>query len=133
MSYVLDTNICSTHLKRPAGLIHRFIQHAGRLHVPTIVLGELYAWAFLRSNPSALLDKIENDLLRDVGLLPFDDKSAKEFGRLRGTLMRRGISVSRLDLMIASIARVHDYTLVTHNVVDFRHIPGLRVEDWLVP
>ena len=45
MSYLLDTNICSAHLKRPSGLSHRFIQYGGRLHIPTIVLGELYAWA----------------------------------------------------------------------------------------
>lgn len=43
MSYLLDTNICSAHLKRSGGLAHRFIQYGGRLHIPTIVLGELYA------------------------------------------------------------------------------------------
>jgi hypothetical protein len=32
---LLDTNICSAHLKRPAGLMHRFIQHSGRLHIPS--------------------------------------------------------------------------------------------------
>ena len=46
MTYLLDTNIISAHLRRPAGLQHRFIQHGGRIAVPTIVLAELYAWAF---------------------------------------------------------------------------------------
>jgi predicted nucleic acid-binding protein len=41
MSFLLDTNICSAHLKCPAGLTHRLIQRPGRLHIPTIVLGEL--------------------------------------------------------------------------------------------
>jgi tRNA(fMet)-specific endonuclease VapC len=35
--------------------------------------------------------------------------------------------------MIAPVALVHDLTLVTHNTADFRNIPGLRLEDWLVP
>ena len=35
------------------------------------------------------------------------------------------------DLMIGSVALLHDFTLVTHNTVDFRNIPGLRLEDWL--
>lgn len=43
MSFLLDTNICSAYLRRPAGLSHRFIQHAGHLFLPTIVLGELFA------------------------------------------------------------------------------------------
>ena len=33
--------------------------------------------------------------------------------------------------MIASVALVHDLTLVTHNTCDFRHVPDLRLEDWL--
>jgi tRNA(fMet)-specific endonuclease VapC len=66
MSFLLDTNICSYHLKRPAGLMHRFIQHSGRLHIPTIVLGELYTWANHREDPSRLTPRIENDLLADV-------------------------------------------------------------------
>ena len=31
MTYLLDTNILSAHLRRPSGLQHRFVQHAGRL------------------------------------------------------------------------------------------------------
>jgi hypothetical protein len=31
MSFLLDTNICSAHLKRPAGLMRRFVQHWGGL------------------------------------------------------------------------------------------------------
>jgi tRNA(fMet)-specific endonuclease VapC len=43
MSFLLDTNICSAQLRRLAGLAHRFMQHMGRLFVPTIVPGTLYA------------------------------------------------------------------------------------------
>jgi tRNA(fMet)-specific endonuclease VapC len=48
MTHLLDTNICSAYLKRPGGLAHRFMQHAGGLALPTIVLAELYTWAFRR-------------------------------------------------------------------------------------
>ncbi len=34
--------------------------------------------------------------------------------------------------MIASVALVYDLTLVTHNTADFRNVPDLRLEDWLV-
>jgi tRNA(fMet)-specific endonuclease VapC len=38
-----------------------------------------------------------------------------------------------MDLMIAAVALVHNLTLVTHNRADYQHIPGLRLDDWLVP
>jgi tRNA(fMet)-specific endonuclease VapC len=131
MSYLLDTNICSAHLKLPAGLIHRFTQHAGRLFIPSIVLGELYAWAYHREAPQPVVDRIEKDLLVDVGVLNY--VSAHEFGRVRGRLLRQGLSVSRIDLMIAAVALAHNLTLVTHNTRDYQFVPGLRLEDWLQP
>jgi predicted nucleic acid-binding protein len=66
MSFLLDTDICSTHLKRPAGLMHRFVQYSGRLHLSTIALGELYVWAFHRPDPAPIIRRIEHDLLADV-------------------------------------------------------------------
>ncbi len=132
MSYLLDTNIVSAHLRRPAGLTHRFIQHSGRLSIPTLVLAELYAWAHGRDNPAPVLEKIRL-LLEDVELLGFEQESAERFGIIQRQLLRRGITVSPVDLMIAAVALVHDLTVVTHNTKDFQNIPGLRLEDWLTP
>lgn len=131
MSYLLDTDTCSAHLKRPSGLTHRFVQLSGRLHIPSIVLGELYAWAYRRNDPKSLIDRIESELLPDVCVLDFDRDCAIEFGQLRGTLLKRGIAVSRSDLLIAATALFHDFTLVTHNTRDFQRISGLRLDDWL--
>jgi tRNA(fMet)-specific endonuclease VapC len=133
MSFLLDTDICSTHLKRPAGLMHRFVQYSGRLHLSTIALGELYVWAFHRQDPAPIIRRIENDLLADVIVLDYDSECARTFGQTRAQLFPQGISVPTTDLMIASVALVHDLTLVTHNTSDYRNIPGLRVEDWLTP
>jgi len=41
------------------------------------------------------------------------------------------VTVATIDLMIASVALVHDLTLVTHNTAHFAHVPDLRLEDWL--
>jgi predicted nucleic acid-binding protein len=49
MSFLLDTNILSAHLRRSASLAHRFFQHSGRLYTASISLGELYVWAYARS------------------------------------------------------------------------------------
>jgi tRNA(fMet)-specific endonuclease VapC len=133
VSFVLDTNICSAHITSPSRTAHRFTQYSGRLYIPTVVLGELYTWAFQRSNPVALLRKLEKELLTEVQTLPFDDQCAYEFGRIRGALLKSGITVSSVDVQIAAVALVHDHTVATHNVSDFRRIPGLRIADWLAP
>ena len=132
MNFLLDTDTCSAHMRRPARLAHRFIQYFGGLAIPSIVLAELYAGAYKHPNPARLLSLI-GDLLQEVTVLDFDSASAEQFGRLRGTLLQQGISVSRMDLLIASVALVHNLTMVTHNTADYQHIPGLRLDDWLTP
>jgi tRNA(fMet)-specific endonuclease VapC len=133
VSFVLDTNICSAHITSPSRTAHRFTQYSGRLYIPTVVLGELYTWAYQRSNPTALLRKLKKDLLVEIQTVSFDDQCAHEFGRIRGALLKSGITVSAVDVQIAAVALVHDHTVVTHNVADFRRIPGLRIVDWLTP
>lgn len=117
-------------MRRPAGLTHRFVQYAGRLHTTSIVLAELYAGAFLLPDPHRRLHEIA-DLLSDLSILEFGTADAEHFGRIRGELGKTGKTVSPLDLLIAVTALKHDYTLVTHNVKHFAGIPGLRIEDWL--
>jgi tRNA(fMet)-specific endonuclease VapC len=132
MSYLLDTNICSAHIRRPAGLAHRFVQHSGRLYVSTIVLGELYAGAYMSAGSPKILAGIA-DLLNDTNLLPFDALCAEQFGKLRGILKRQGIGISPIDLQIAAVAIVHGLTFVTNNTADFQKVPGMTLEDWLKP
>jgi tRNA(fMet)-specific endonuclease VapC len=132
MSFLLDTNIISDHLKRPSGTFHRFVQHSGRLAIPTIVLGELYAWAYGRSDPATILGPLE-DLTKQLEILPFDAESARHFGKLRVILSRGGVNVDSVDLMIASMALAHDLTLVTDNSKHFDNVPGLQHVNWLIP
>jgi tRNA(fMet)-specific endonuclease VapC len=133
MSFLLDTDHLSAHSRRPSGLAHRFIQHSGRLYTPSIALAELYVWAYQRRDPVAALASIEKMLLHEVSVVDYDDDFAKDFGRIRVELRRKGIEVPSMDLLIASVALVHNLTLVTHNTADFQNILGLRLDDWLGP
>jgi tRNA(fMet)-specific endonuclease VapC len=118
VTHLLDTNICSAHMRHPAGLAHRFFQHAGNLAISAVVLSELYAGAYKHPQPLKLLALIK-DLLQEVTVLDFDSMCAEEFGKLQGDLLRKGIVVPVADMMIGATATVHDLTLVTHNTADF--------------
>jgi len=131
VSFLLDTNILSAHLKRPSGLTHRFVQHTGRLYASSLSLAELYVWAFGRSMGDPLWLAIDDLLSTEVEVVEFDGACAHEYGRLRVDLKRRGVGIDNMDLLIAATAVARDATLVTHNTAHFAGIPGLRLEDWL--
>jgi len=59
---------------------------------------------------------------------PFDEAAAHKFEELRSQRVRIGT----MDLRIASIALSQGMVVVTRNLVDFRAVPGLSVEDWTV-
>lgn len=131
MSFLLDTNIMSAHLRRPRGLIHRFTQHSGLLYTSTVNLAELYGWAFRVIDPKPRVEAIDRLLQYEVSLLDYESHSAQIFGKLKVQLNSQGTTVNPMDLLIASAALTYDLTLVTNNVKHFEKIPGLRVEDWI--
>jgi tRNA(fMet)-specific endonuclease VapC len=131
MNFLLDTDICSAHLRRPASLAHRFVQYTSQIAISSVTLAELYAGAYKHSQANRLLTLI-GDLLEEVQIIDFDSACAETFGKVRGTLLQQGISVPTTDLMIASAALVYDLTMVTHNTKDYENIPGLRLDDWLM-
>jgi len=131
MSFLLDTDVCSTFLKNLRGMAHRFVQHSGRLYIPAIVLGELYTWAYRRPDPAPTLQAINSELLPQMNFLVFDGQCAQEFGRLRTLMLESGKSVPTVDAQIAATALAHGLTVVTHNIQDYRDVPGLQISDWL--
>jgi len=97
VTFLLDTNICSAHLRRPSWLSHRFTQHLDRQFVPSIVVAEIYTWAYIQDDPTKFLAPIETLLKHDVKVLPYDVSCAHVFGKLKGELRRQGITVSPID------------------------------------
>jgi tRNA(fMet)-specific endonuclease VapC len=71
-----------------------------------------------------LLQHLDN--YRRIPVLAFDEAAAIVFQRLRYARLRIGA----MDLKIAAIVVSRDATLLSRNLADFRHVPGLQVEDW---
>ena len=130
MSFLLDTDICSAYVKGDRIVFGQFMQHLGQLHISVATLGELWTWGLRLNAPARRLTGLSN-LLSDVIVLDATSAVARKFGEVEAQLLDRGQAVTEFDLLIAATALVHDLTLVTHNVQDFAHIPGLRVVDWL--
>jgi predicted nucleic acid-binding protein len=130
VNFLLDTNICSAYLKGDSRAFNRFVQHNGGLAVSSLVVGELYSWVYRANTKRGRLQGL-SDLLSELQILPVDYDVARKFGEVRAALLDRGRPTPEIDLLIASTALIHNLTLVTHNVGDFAHVEGLRIEDWL--
>lgn len=132
MSFLIDTDTCSAHLKQKGSVTSRFLQYSGRLNVSAITVGELYTWALRANAPPQRLQSLL-DLLSDVTVLDVTEVVGRRFGELRAGLFDAGTPAPEMDLLIAATALEHNLTLVTHNVQDFANLPGLTLEDWLTP
>lgn len=131
MRFLIDTNICSAYMRGAKGISHRMLQYGqDNIAISTLSLAELYSGAFQRPELRGLLAQIDH-FKAEVPVLPFNSECAEVFGRVNGLLLRRGVVIPSTDMFIASVALVHDLTLVTNNTAHFAPIPGIRLEDWL--
>src|SRR6516162_9732831 len=133
MSYLLDTNACVEYLRqRNSAVVARIAATpATDIRLCSVVKAELYHGANRSQQVQGNLTKVDN-FVRPFISLPFDDDAAREYGRIRADLERRGVAIGPHDLQIAAIALVHGLTLVTHNTTEFSHVTGLSLEDWQV-
>jgi tRNA(fMet)-specific endonuclease VapC len=132
MSFLLDTDICSAYLKNEPVVVGRVMLHYGGLNVSVITVGELLTWALRSNAPPDRLRGIQ-DLLKGATVLDITWPIAERFGRIRAGLFDSGITVGELDLLNGATALVHGLTMVTHNTTDYSDIPGLTIDDWMVP
>jgi tRNA(fMet)-specific endonuclease VapC len=98
----------------------------------SITLGELVYGAHRpRERTATLLQRIEDTLLPNLPVLPFDASAARRYGEIRAELERRGTPIGDADVRIAAIALAHGLKVVTGTERHFRRVPGLGTENWL--
>ncbi|TET97570.1 MAG: type II toxin-antitoxin system VapC family toxin [Dehalococcoidia bacterium] len=133
--YLLDTDILSNLLRRApsTALVTKLASiPPEEQFTSSITLGELVYGAYrLQERAGALLQRLDETLLPNLPILPFDASAARRYGEVRAELERRGTPMGDADLRIASIALTRDLAVVTANVRHFQKVPGLAVENWL--
>jgi tRNA(fMet)-specific endonuclease VapC len=132
MSFLIDTDICSAYLKNNRRVVSQVMLHFGSLSISVITLGELLAWGLRARAPRTRLQSVL-DFLTTVNVLDVTRPVAETFGVIRANLLDRGLVVDPTDMFNAATAIVNNLTLVSHNVVDYSHVVGLTLVDWMVP
>jgi tRNA(fMet)-specific endonuclease VapC len=132
MRFLLDTNAWIRILKgRDLRLLDRFsrIAPSSDLATCSIIRAELMHGAEKYTDVTRRRSDVSKLLDRAVSL-PFDDACADAYGWIRHDLETRRCVIGPYDLQIAAVALVHDLTLVTGNLDEFKRVHGLRLEDW---
>jgi predicted nucleic acid-binding protein len=121
--YLLDTNVVSELRKtKPHGAVVQWIEGvAGAdLYISAVTIGEIQAGIEItREQDQAKAAEIEQwlDLVAaSYNVVAMDAAAFRVWARL----MHRSSGAVYEDAMIAAIAKVHNYIVVTRNVADFK-------------
>ena len=126
---ILDTDFLSFFLieKRVAILKMEEILETNLIPVTTtITKAEMYFGAHKKGWGRVRMEKLEN-LFNSLPILAFTSGSAELYGKLRASLVLRGIDIGFADTAIASISLECNTFILTNNVDHFRRIEGIQI------
>ena len=133
---VLDTNVLSEPLRaRPDPAVMRWLDHlAEEVAVTAISVGEIVAG--VGALPAGrrredLAYAVEESFAEFAQLvLPYDERSAREFAAMHESRRLAGRPLDTVDGMIAAICRSRNLRLATRNGKDFRHLGVELIDPW---
>jgi len=134
LKYLLDTNICIYSLnRRPPEVIERLrAEGQEAVAISVITMLELRQGAEKSQVPEKTHGKLDL-FLGPLKILPFDENAALEGARIRAHLELQGNRIGDLDSLIAAHALSQKLIMVTNNLREFSRVPGLRIENWVLP
>ena len=132
--FLLDTNICIYAINgRHPMLSEKLLSiHPSKIFISSITVGEM-EYGAAKSHWGERTKQIMHAFLANYDILPFTDQDAALFGAFRAQLESAGITVGVLDVMIAAQGVSNNLTVVTHNTREFIRIPGINLDDWVIP
>ncbi len=139
MKYLLDTCVISEFSKPyPEKRLADWIKTVPpeRLFVCAMTIGEIRKGhaKLPNSTKNAKIAEWINCILEDYQdrILPVDLTAAENWGETQGLSEVKGRTISTLDGLIASVARVHNLVLVTRNVSDFEDCQVSLFNPWIL-
>ncbi len=130
--YLLDTNIASYIIKGNVPAVRRRLLRIpmAQVSISTVTEGEL-RYGVARRPGATQLQKIVEEFLLRVTILPWDSEAAQQYGHLRASLESAGQPMGDLDMMIGAHALALGAVLVTNDQA-FTRIKKLKAEDWTI-
>lgn len=131
MRHLLDTNACVDYLTGRYPRVVARIQDSSPddLCLSSVVVAELRYGADHSARRRTNHGRIDA-LLDEIDCLDFDLRAAASYGRVRAQLEAAGTPIGPNDMLIAAHALSRGLRVVTDNVVEFRRVRGLKLDNW---
>jgi tRNA(fMet)-specific endonuclease VapC len=135
LKYLLDTNVLSEAVKaNPDWHVMEMLEkHQDEILTAVPVWHELL-YGCLRlpvSRKREMLEEyLENVVVKNMDILPYDERAAKWHAEQRAMLSMQGKTPSFVDGQIAAITKVNDLILITRNTQDYKIFENLRISNW---
>jgi len=136
MMYVLDTNVIIHFLKEHENVKMNFRQAVSddcELIIPRAVDYEVCrGLELLAATKKAAVYRAITDPSGYCRVVNMGEEIWAIAKQIYVSLHRKSLTVGEIDILIGAFCLHHNYTLVTSNTKDFKHIEGLRLVNWWV-
>jgi len=137
VKYLFDTDTCISLLDgRDPDRQRNILSRMDKLDQPAISLSSITVSElafgvensrFRKANAAAL-----DTFLLDFQIHAFDEAAARETGRVRAALEKKGQRIGVMDTLIAAHAKSLGLTVITNNTVHFSKVSGIKIENWSI-
>jgi tRNA(fMet)-specific endonuclease VapC len=125
--FLLDTNIITAWLKGDASVADK-IDKAKEIHIPVIVLGELYYGALYSTRVEKNIKDIKS-ITSNYNVLKIDEETTIAYGNIKAALRKKGKPIPENDIWIAAIAKRYELVVVTRDK-HFKEIESINIKSW---
>ena len=128
--YVLDTNTLIYFFKGLGNIAENLLSTPpNEIGIPSIVLYELEYGIAKSTSPKKRREQL-SEMRSYVTVLTFGEEEARESGKVRALLEKKGKPIGPYDVLIAGTTIAQQGILVTNNLNEFARVPGLKTSDW---
>lgn len=129
---MLDTDVLSAFLRGNANVashVKNYLEHFSYLNLSVITYYEILNGLMSKSAYKQIQRFEEFVGLNRV--IPLSSKMAREAATVHSVLKNSGLPIGHTDTLIAGIAIVSDFRLITNNIKHFERVEGLRIANWM--
>jgi len=125
---MVDTDILSEFLRgstKVAMSVNEYLSEFSHLNFSIITYYEILN-GFLYKDAKKQLKKF-NEFVEYNNITPLTVESVKQSAKIQADLRKKGIEIGHTDTLIAGIAIINNFPLVTNNTNHFNRIKGLEL------
>jgi tRNA(fMet)-specific endonuclease VapC len=136
MGFLIDSSILVAYEKGRLDLPDQIrLRKIVDARISVIVASEMLHGVARAKNPTiqARRSKFVEQVLIEFPIESIDETTARIHAQLWADLEMAGVMIGKHDSWIAATCLRHGLTIVTANEQEFRKVPWLGIENWLVP